>query len=111
MKQKIAELINIIFGFRKFILMMFLYVVGIIFRVKNLLSGSEMVNLWSNTTIAFMGANGVEHIMNTVKEYINSKGQVTSVQTAPAPHGDDVVEEDDSAADAAQAAPGGSNGS
>jgi len=96
MRQKIAEFINIIFGFRKFILMLILYAVGIIFRIENLLNGSEMVNLFSNTTIAFMGANGVEHIMTTVKEYINSKGQpVTTVQTAPAPQGDNLVDEAD----------------
>lgn len=102
MKQKIAEIINIIFGFRKFILMLILYLVGIIFRIKGLLSGSEMVNLWSNTTIAFFGANGVEHIMNTVKEYYNAKGQVTQVQTAPVPKDDEVVDENDSEADAAE---------
>lgn len=96
MKQKLAELLNVIFGFRKFILMMILYIVGIIFRIKNLLSGSEMVDLFKSTTIAFMGANGVEHVMSVVKEYINSKGQVTSVQTVPDPKGDNVVSPDDS---------------
>jgi hypothetical protein len=96
MKQKIAEFINIIFGFRKFILMLILYVVGIIFRIKNLLNGTEMVNLFSSTTIAFMGANSVEHLMTTVKEYVNAKGQpVTVVQTPPAPQGDNLVDEAD----------------
>lgn len=101
MRQKIAELINVIFGFRKFILMLILYVVGIAFRIKGLVSGSEMVTLFSNTTIAFMGANSVEHLVSTVKEYVNAKGQVTSVQTPPAPRGDDLVDDDD-----APAAPG-----
>lgn len=73
MKQKIAELINIIFGFRKFLLMMLLYVVGIVFRVKELVSGAEMVDLFKTTTIAFMGANGVEHLMTTVKDYMGGK--------------------------------------
>lgn len=74
MKQKIAELINIIFGFRKFLLMLVLYLVGIIFRIKGLVSGAEMVDLFKTTTIAFMGANGVEHIVTTVKEYMGNKG-------------------------------------
>lgn len=95
MRQKIAELINIIFGFRKFILMLVLYVVGILFRIKNLLSGGEMVSLFSNTTIAFMGANSVEHLVTTVKEYINSKGQPVTVQTAPQVQGDNLIPEDE----------------
>jgi hypothetical protein len=73
MKQKIAELINIIFGFRKFLLMLMLYLVGIIFRCKDLVSGAEMVDLFKTTTIAFMGANGVEHLVTTVKDYMGSK--------------------------------------
>lgn len=73
MQQKIAELINIIFGFRKFLLMLVLYLVGIIFRVKGLVDGAEMVDLFKTTTIAFMGANGVEHIVTTVKSYMDAK--------------------------------------
>lgn len=69
MKQKIAEIINIIFGFRKFLLMLILYVVGVIFRIKGYLDGAEMVDLFKSTTLAFMGANGVEHIVTCVKEY------------------------------------------
>ncbi len=75
MKQKLAELINVIFGMRKFILMMILYIVGIVFRLMNLVSGAEMVDLFKATTIAFMGANGVEHLVMAVKSY-NSKGTV-----------------------------------
>jgi len=77
MKQKLAELINIIFGFRKFLLMLLLFIVGITFRLADLVSGAEMVDLFKTTTIAFMGANGVEHLMTTVKDYMgNGKGSV-----------------------------------
>lgn len=72
MKQKLAELINIVFGFRKFLLMLLLYVVGIIFRLNDLVSGAEMVDLFKTTTIAFMSANGVEHLMTTVKDYMSN---------------------------------------
>lgn len=95
MRQKLAELINIIFGFRKFLLMLVLYVVGIVFRIKGLLAGAEMVDLFKSTTIAFFGANGVEHILTTVQGYYASK-------TLPAPV-EQVVDEDDSAADKAEA--------
>lgn len=89
MKQKIAELINIVFGFRKFLLMLMLYVVGIIFRVKDLVSGAEMVDLFKTTTIAFMGANGVEHIMTTVKDYVAGKPSPEPVVADTDPSNDD----------------------
>lgn len=75
MKQKIAELINILFGMRKFIIMLMLYLVGISFRLTNLLSGAEMVDLFKATTIAFFGANGVEHLVLGVKAAMANKNQ------------------------------------
>lgn len=77
MKQKIAEIINIIFGFRKFLLMLMLYLIGIVFRIKGFVNGAEMVDLFKTTTLAFMGANGVEHIVTCVKEY--NAGNVAAV--------------------------------
>lgn len=93
MKQKIAELINIIFGFRKFLLMMLLYLIGIIFRIKGLVNGAEMVDLFKTTTIAFMGANGVEHLMTTVKDYMGGK-QATSAAVADTDESNDNKEVD-----------------
>ena len=79
MQQKIADLVNVIFGFRKFLLMMALYIVGILFTIKGLLKGAEMVDLFKSTTIAFMGANGVEHLVTSVKSYMDSKGKTDAV--------------------------------
>lgn len=67
MKQKVAELINIIFGFRKFLLMLALFAIGIIFRVKDYIDGNQFVDLLKSTTISFFAANGVEHVVTTVK--------------------------------------------
>lgn len=75
MRQKLAELINVIFGFRKFILMMALFAIGIIFRLKGYVDGGQFVDLLKNTSISFFAANGLEHITTTVKQYIDSKGQ------------------------------------
>lgn len=74
MKKKIAELINIFFGFRKFLLMLLVYALGVIFRVQDLINGAEMVDLFKTTTIAFMSANGVEHIIDGVRSAMG-KGQ------------------------------------
>ncbi len=75
MGQKLAEFLNVVFGFRKLIIMVMLFGVGIIFRLMNLINGTEFVNLLNSTSVAFFAANGLEHITTTVKEYINSKGQ------------------------------------
>jgi len=75
MKKKVAELINVIFGFRKFLALLALYVLGVIFRIRNLIDGGQFVDLLKNTTISFFAANGLEHITTTVKEFINSKGK------------------------------------
>lgn len=75
MKKKLAELLNVIFGFRKFILMLLLVMIAVVFRVLDLLNGREMVDLLQNTTIAFFSANGIEHIVGIVKDYVNKNNQ------------------------------------
>lgn len=98
MRQKIADLINVIFGMRKFILMMVLYIVGIVFRIKDMLSGAEMVDLFKSTTIAFMSANGIEHLVTGVKAVMAGKNPVpTQDQNLAVADAD----EDDSAAEQA----------
>jgi hypothetical protein len=81
MKQKLAELINVIFGFRKFLLMLLVFVIAVAFRIGNLINGSEMVDLLKSTTLAFMGANGVEHIVTAAKDYVSSKNQLDDPKT------------------------------
>lgn len=75
MKQRLAEFVNIIFGFRKFLILLALYLIAVIFRINSLLSGDEMVRLIEPTTIAFIGANGVEHIVAAVKDHYSAKSQ------------------------------------
>lgn len=87
MKKKLAELINIVFGFRKFLLMLLVYALGVIFRINDMINGAEMVDLFKTTTIAFMSANGVEHIIDGVKSAMG--GSSTLKQVA------DTNEEDD----------------
>jgi|SRR5581483_751492 len=95
MKQKIADWINVVYGFRKFIAWLALFVVAVVFRLKGLIEGSQFVDLQKSIFMGFVAGNGVEHIMTTVKEYINAKGQLTTVQAQP--QGDDVVSGDEEA--------------
>ena len=60
-------------GFRKFVVMMMLVVIGIIFRVTDYINGKEFVDLLSATAVAFMSFNGVEHMTKAVKAWIESK--------------------------------------
>ncbi len=75
MTQKIIDFVSVFTGARKTIVMVSLIFICIVFRIKGLMSGDNMVDLLKGTCIAFFSANGLEHITSTVKEYINSKGQ------------------------------------
>jgi len=70
---KIQEIISFLNGFRKFTVMMLLIIIGVTFKLTGQLSGAEFVDLLRYTTVAFMSANGVEHIMNGVKEWLKKK--------------------------------------
>lgn len=73
MKQAMADFVEVVFGFRKFILMVFILLVSIIFRIKGQISGQEFVDLLKNTVLGFFAANGFEHASLTVQEYFKAK--------------------------------------
>jgi len=73
MKQKIADLINVIFGFRKFLAWLALFLIAVFFRYFNYLDGGQFVDLMKTTFMGFVAGNGVEHLVSIGKEYINSK--------------------------------------
>lgn len=91
MKKKFVELFNVIFGFRKFLAWIALFVVAIVFRISNQVDGSQFVDLIKSTFLAFCAANGFEHFVSVSKQYMTSKGvpitklpsadTVTSVET------------------------------
>ena len=56
------KVVNTIKGLRKWSIMFLLVVVGIIFRVTELLTGVEFVALLKGTAIAFFSSNAVEHV-------------------------------------------------
>lgn len=77
MRQRLAELIDIIYGFRKFIAFLLLFLVGVIFRLTQNIDGGQFVDLMKNVALAFFAANGIEHFTEAAKGYFASK-------TAPA---------------------------
>lgn len=75
MKKKLAEIFNLVFGFRKFIAWVALFLVAIVFRITNQVDGGQFVDLIKSTFVAFVAANGAEHVINVVKQYVAAKGQ------------------------------------
>jgi len=73
MSEKIADFLDALQGFRKLIVMLLLIAIGVIFRIENLISGSDMVTLLQGTGIAFMSANAIERIGDVIKTHILSK--------------------------------------
>jgi predicted Co/Zn/Cd cation transporter (cation efflux family) len=76
MKQKIAEFFLLLQGFRKFIVCLLILIVSIVFRVKNLLSGGEFVDLDKAIVLAFMGSNSMEGLFSVVKEHLQTKRDI-----------------------------------
>src|ERR1700749_5183058 len=81
MKQKLAEFLLTIQGFRKFIVALLVILVSIIFRTKSLLSGSEFVDLTKAVTLGFLGTNSVEGITTVVKEHLAARRAAGSLVT------------------------------
>ena len=77
MRQKLVELFDIIFGFRKFIAWLALFLVAIIFRLKGLTNGSQFTDLIKGTFLAFCAANGFEHVAGVAKEYVSSQNRAS----------------------------------
>ncbi len=75
MKKKMLEIFNLLFGFRKIIAWLALFLVAILFRILNYVDGAQFVDLMKSTFVAFVAANGFEHIVGLAKEYTTSKGK------------------------------------
>lgn len=81
MRQKLAELFDLLYGFRKFIAWSVLFLVAIILRIQGFVDGSQFVDLIKATFLGFVAGNSTEHFMNTAKEYIASKATNNSSDT------------------------------
>jgi len=89
MFKKIDEIVEILLGLRKFIVMSSLILIGVIFRIKGYLAGEEFVELLKATSIAFMTSNSIEHIGETIRSYIDAKGNKVEEVTTELSEGPD----------------------
>jgi hypothetical protein len=60
------KILRIIRGLRKWSIMLLIIIVGIIFRVNDLLNGVEFVALIKGVAIAFMSSNAIEHAKDMI---------------------------------------------
>ncbi len=86
MKEKMAEFLNALMGFRKFIAWSALFIAGIVFRLLNYIDGSQWVDLMKTVFMGFVAANGVEYVASTVKDHLaNVKTILMQGRTSDAP--------------------------
>jgi hypothetical protein len=77
MRERMAEFLNVLMGFRKFIAWFSLFGVGIVFRLQNYIDGGQWVDLMKATFAGFVAGNGVEYIASTVKDHLaNRRAQI-----------------------------------
>ena len=95
MKEKIAELYSLLFGFRKFLVAMLVIVISIIFRIKALLSGQEFVDLVKAIALGFFGTNTAEGVITVVKNHLAARRAAGSVLATPDDKPDAPAPDDD----------------
>lgn len=60
-------------GSRKFTVMAAVLLIGVVFRLANLINGGDLVSLFNGVGIAFMGSNAVEHVVSAAKDWATAK--------------------------------------
>lgn len=73
MRQRLADIFNLLYDFRQFITFAALLIIAVIFRVMSLLNGSEFVDLMKNVTVALFAIHGVGHLISFGKDFIGAK--------------------------------------
>jgi hypothetical protein len=94
MKEKLAEWLTVIQGFRKFLITLLVIFIGVVFRVKGFISGSETTDLIKSIGISFIAANNLEGFAAILKDHLairRAAGNVLKAPDEPAPSTDDEV--------------------
>lgn len=82
MGQKLADFLAVFLGVRKTLVMFILILIGVVFRIRGLINGDQLVTLLQSTTVAFFAANSIEHVGETIRHYINTKGEQVTEKEA-----------------------------
>lgn len=87
-KQALIDFLNTFMDLQKAIVMLLLMLMGIVFRLENMISGAELVDLLKNTVVAFYAVQATAHIVSSVKAYYvdkNAPDTDTADQTVAKP--------------------------
>jgi hypothetical protein len=91
MRQRLADFFNAFLDLQKALIMLLVIAIGIVFRINNLITGSDMVDLVKNTVIAFFAVHATSHIVSSVSSYYTNKNapddQPDSPNDPPPPPG------------------------
>ena len=60
-------------GSRKFLVMLAILVIAVVFRISGWIDGGQMVDLVKMVGISFMGANSVEYMMAPIQAWAAGK--------------------------------------
>lgn len=81
MKQRLADMWNLIYSFRNDILWLILFIVSVIFRLKNYVDGQAWADLVKNTFLGVAAVRGTEHLVSVVTSYVNAvKGNAQTAE-------------------------------
>lgn len=69
----IKDSIELMDGFRKWTIMLLIFIIAVTFRVKNLISGAEFVSMLNVCGGAFFGANSAEHLSDSFQSWLDKK--------------------------------------
>lgn len=83
MKEKLAEWLLVIQGYRKFLIALLIIVVSIVFRSNNLLSGVEFVDLVKSIGLGFLGTNSAEGLISVLKEHLSARRDAGNLLAPP----------------------------
>jgi len=82
MRQTWDDFWELFQGMRKFLIMLIVFTIAVVFRCKDLVDGVQVVDLLKSITLAYLATNGVEHMTNAVQTHYAAKSTPTPVQVA-----------------------------
>jgi hypothetical protein len=83
LKEDGEKAVSIFLGYRKFMVMLMVVFISVVFRVANYIDGGQMVDLLKGAVLGFFAGNAMEYSANTVtsafKSFLPNKGSDASV--------------------------------
>lgn len=82
MRQKLAELVDLLYGWRKFLAFAAIFIAGILLRVMGYINGDNVTSLLNVCFASFCTGNIAEHFTTAVKSYVADRNVTKALKTA-----------------------------